>query len=235
MDPGLIFGPLGLVPAIFLLYFTLGPYETKFEDKIVFLSLIGGIVLGAIVLLIEESVLRSFLFTEGIPLDFLVAISLIFSFFDQLSKLIVANLPRFHRNPTTAIYGASFGIGFGTPAGVVLLSNVEFMTPEGAAAVLLIISFMLFHSSAGALMGLGVGIGKKRKYFLYSVLGGFFFWFMVILSRNVFYPLALVPFIFSLLLYFHIHRSLLPPFIIDRKTRREAQRQRKKRKLFGNL
>ena len=38
MDPGLAFGPLGLVPAIFLLYITLGPYENKFKDKIVFIG-----------------------------------------------------------------------------------------------------------------------------------------------------------------------------------------------------
>lgn len=238
MDPGLIFGPLGLVPAIFILYLTLGPYENIFEDKIVFLSFIGGIVLGTVVLLIEANLMFSFDFTEAIYIDIIILLSILFAFLDQLSKLIIVNLPRFHHKSITSIYGASLGIGFGTPAGAVLLTNIDLLTLEGALAILLALSFMLFNSSTGALIGLGVGLGKRWKYFFYTFLAGIFFWPLVItlvLARTQIPPVYPLVFLYSLGIYIYLHRSFLPNLLHDRKTRRALKRQRTKKKLLGKI
>jgi hypothetical protein len=233
MDPGLAFGPLGLVPAIFLLYITLGPYETKFEDKIVFLSFIGGMVLGTIVLLLEGSFLASSpSYLEYI--DVFVFLAILFSFFDQLSKLIILNLPRFHKNVTTSIYGASLGLGLGTPIGALILRDVELFSIEGAAALSLVLSFMLFQSSTGALIGLGVGRGKKWTYFFYSFISGAIFWPMILLGIT-YYQIAPLVILYSVGYYLYLHRVLLPEFLIDRKTRRQQRRQKTKRKLLGKI
>jgi hypothetical protein len=238
MDPGLIFGPLGLVPAIFILYLTLGPYENIFEDKIVFLTFIGGMVLGTVILLIEANLMFSFDFTEAIYLDIIFLLSILFAFLDQLSKLIIVNLPRFHRKSITAVYGASLGIGFGTPAGAVLLANIDLFTLDGVVAILLAISFMIFNSSTGAVIGLGVGLGKKWKYFFYTFFAGIFFWPLVIimiLARTQIPPVYPLVFLYSLGIYVYLHRSLLPNMLHDRKTRRALKRQRTRKKLLGKI
>jgi hypothetical protein len=233
MDPGLAFGPLGLVPAIFLLYVTLGPYENKFKDKIVFLSFIGGMILGTIVLALEGSFLAS------VPAyhtywDILLFLAVLFSFLDQLAKLIILNLPRFHRDMTTAIYGAALGLGLGTPIGALILRGTEISSIQGAAAVTLVLSFMLFQSATGSLIGLGVGQGKKWTYFFYSFLLGTIFWPLLLLSI-IYYVLSLLVALFAFGFYAYMHRVFLPPILVDRKTRKKQRYQKTKRKLLGKV
>jgi hypothetical protein len=233
MDPGLAFGPLGLVPAIFLLYVTLGPYENKFKDKIVFLSFIGGMILGTIVLALEGSFLAS------VPAyhtywDILLSLAVLFSFLDQLAKLIILNLPRFHRDMTTAIYGAALGLGLGTPIGALILRGTEISSIQGAAAVTLVLSFMLFQSATGSLIGLGVGQGKKWTYFFYSFLLGAIFWPLLLLSI-IYYVLSLLVALFAFGFYAYMHRVFLPPILVDRKTRKKQRYQKTKRKLLGKV
>ncbi len=233
MDPGLAFGPFGLVPAIFLLYITLGPYENKFKDKIVFLSFIGGMVLGTIVLLLEWSFLAS------IPAyrtywDILLAMTVLFSFFDQLAKLIVLNLPRFHTDSATAIYGAALGLGLGTPIGALILRGIDIISLQGAAALILVISFMIFQSAIGSLIGLGVGQGKKWTYFFYSFLLGAIFWPLLLFSIT-YSILSILVALFALGVYAYMHKVFLPRFLLDRKTRKKQRRKKAKRKLFGKI
>lgn len=233
MDPGLAFGPLGLVPAIFLLYITLGPYETKFKDKIVFLSFIGGMILGTVILLLEGSFLVS-IPSYSAYWDILLFLAVLFSFLDQLAKLIILNLPRFHRDITTAIYGASLGLGLGTPIGALILRGTEIYSIQGIAAIALIICFMLFQSATGSLIGLGVGQGKKWIYFFYSFLLGAIFWPLLLLAVT-YHPLSLLVVVFSLGFYTYMHKVILPPVLVDRKTRKKQRRQKTKRKLLGKI
>jgi len=232
MDPGLAFGPLGLVPAIFLLYITLGPYENKFKDKIIFLSFIGGMIIGTVVLLLELSFLTSV--PQYLFWNILLIIALLFSFLDQLSKLIILNLPRFHTDITTSIYGASFGLGSGVSIGVLLLREVDIISLQGIAAVSLVLSFMFFQSATGSLIGLGVGRKKKWTYFFYSLLMGILFWPLLLYSINYYY-LSPIPVFYATGLYIYMHTVFLPPFLLDRKTRKKKKRQKTKRKLLGKI
>jgi len=233
MDPGLAFGPLGLVPAIFLLYITLGPYETKFEEKIVFLSFIGGMILGTVVLLLQGSFLAS-IPSYRTYWDILLLMALLFSFFDQLAKLIILNLPRFHTDITTAIYGAALGLGLGTPIGALIFRGIDIISIQGAAALSLVLSFMLFQSATGALIGLGVGRGKKWTYFFYSFIMGAIFWPLLLLSIT-YYILSILVVLFAVGFYVYMHKVFLPPFLLDRKTRKKQRRQKTKRKLLGKI
>lgn len=233
MDPGLAFGPLGLVPAIFLLYITLGPYENKFEDKVVFLSFIGGMILGTIVLLLQGSFLAS-IPSYRTYWDILLLMAVLFSFFDQLAKLVVLNLPRFHTDITTTIYGAALGLGLGTPIGALILRGIDIISIQGTAALSLVISFMLFQSAIGSLIGLGVGQGKKWTYFFYSFLLGAIFWPLLLLSIT-YYVLSIFAVLFAVGFYLYMHKVFLPRFLLDRKTRKKQRRQRAKRKLLDKI
>ena len=226
MDPGLVFGPLGLVPAIFLLYITLGPYEDKFKDNVVFLSFIGGMILGTIVLLLQGSVLAS-IPSYRTYFNVLLLIALLFSIFDQLAKLIVLNLPRFHTDISTAIYGAALGLGLGTPIGALILRGIDLISIQGAAGVSLVLSFMLFQSATGALIGLGVGKGKKWIYLFYSVILGAIFWSLLLLSL-IYYTLSVLVVLFAVGFYIYMHNVFLPPFLLDRKTRKKRGDRRQK-------
>lgn len=190
-------------------------------------------VLGTIVLALEGS------FLVSVPSyrtywDILLSLAVLFSFLDQLAKLIILNLPRFHRDITTAIYGASLGLGLGTPIGALILRGTEIFSIQGAAAITLVLSFMLFQSATGSLIGLGVGLGKKWIYFFFSFLLGTIFWPLLLLSIT-YYALSLLVALFALGFYAYMHRVFLPPILVDRKTRKKQRRQKTKRKLLGKI
>jgi len=190
-------------------------------------------ILGTVVLLLQGSFLAS-VPSYRTYFNILLLMAVLFSFFDQLTKLVVLNLPRFHTDITTAIYGAALGLGLGTPIGALILRGIEIISIQGAAGLSLVLSFMIFQSATGSLVGLGVGQGKKWTYFFYSFLLGAIFWPLLLLSI-IYNPLSIIVVLFAVGVYAYMHKVFLPPFLLDRETRKKQRRQKTKRKLLGKI
>ena len=82
--------PLGIIPSLIILYIITGGYEGKFKERYIFISFIAGIVLGAIIYLIEGSTLYSMPYF----IDIIIIYSFLFSFLEQISKFAILNLKK---------------------------------------------------------------------------------------------------------------------------------------------
>lgn len=149
---------LGIIPALIILYFSIRGNEGEYKEKTIFISFIIGIIIGFI-----SAVVR--LITH---IPFVFAYIIIFAFFEQLIKTIILNLGRFHEKRETLFYGLSLGLGFGsvfTPfliiqGSTVPNNDISFMISVAIGSF----GIILFHGSAGALIGYGI---YKRKLLLY--------------------------------------------------------------------
>ncbi|NIA11055.1 MAG: hypothetical protein GWP10_15335, partial [Nitrospiraceae bacterium] len=117
--------PMGIIPALFILYITLEGYEGKFKEHYIFLTFIGGIAMGTLVYFMELWFLSVFNYGVFIQaIDVILVVSFIFSLFESISKMVVLNLPKFQKEEGIILYGASLGLGFSSPVGVILMRNV---------------------------------------------------------------------------------------------------------------
>lgn len=156
---------LGIIPALVFLYVSLKGYEGYYKDKTVFLTFIFGIIFGII-----SALLR--LVLSAPPLMFLFLV--LYSFFEQLLKVIVLNIGRFHLKKETTIYGLSLGLGFGssfTPFLVIVesmsgISNTYYLSLIAIGSI----GFILFHAASGALIGFGIYSGKLMRYLVIAII-----------------------------------------------------------------
>lgn len=156
---------LGIILALFLMFFCLKGYDGYYKDKLIFLTFIAGIVLGVI-----AAVVRLRINAEPLVIAFLV----LYAFFEQLFKTIILNIGRLQLKKETVIYGLSLGLGFGssfTPFLIIVgsLSGVNsyyylFLIGVGS------IGFILFHAATGAYIGFGIYSGKMVRYLLIAIL-----------------------------------------------------------------
>jgi len=121
-----------------------------------------GIILGFIAALIEI-----FTIASGILLVIL------FPVLEQVMKMALLNLRRFHGKRSTVIYGLSIGLGFGsifTPVSMILAS-VDAISNVSLLAILLgSIGIIFIHGATGAVIGYGVYEEKTFTYYIYAVL-----------------------------------------------------------------
>ncbi|MDG6228843.1 MAG: protease PrsW [Candidatus Thermoplasmatota archaeon] len=153
---------LGIIPALILIYISLKDWQGEYVEKTLFIMFVFGIILGFIAALVEI-----FTVSSGILLVVL------FPVLEQVMKLAVLNLRRFHGKRSTVIYGLSIGLGFGsifTPVSMILAS-VEAISNVALLAILLgSIGIIFIHGATGAIIGYGVYEEKTFTYYIYAVL-----------------------------------------------------------------
>jgi hypothetical protein len=151
---------LGIIPALLILWLGLRGYEGMYKDKNIFLFFIVGIILGFIIAIIE-------LFTAGVGVIYII----LFPILEQMGKVIILNLGRFHEKRETVIYGLALGLGFGSiflPAS--LLGNQSTDLVSFIFIMIGSIGIIFFQAAAGILIGMGVYQNKLAKYTTLAVL-----------------------------------------------------------------
>lgn len=212
---------LGIIPALVILYISLKDYEGEYKDKTIFISFIGGIILGAL------AVLARFL-NYSPPM--LIVYIVVFAFFDQLIKTIILNLKRLQKKRTTPLYGLSLGLGFGsvfTPFLIIAAST----SPEYNLYHLVLITIgsfgiILFHASTATLIGYGVYQGQLIKYLFFAIILQIPFNTVYDITRNYsneYYPIfQIILIIYGLILYLYIIRKTLPLVYKTKRKRRNT-------------
>jgi len=221
--------PIGIIPALFILYITLEGYEGKFKEHYIFLTFIGGIAMGTLVYFIELwflSALNYGVFIQAI--DAILLVSIIFSFFENLSKLVVLNLPKFQKEEGVILYGSSLGLGFASPAGVILLRGIpSLFSPEGAYATVIAVSILFLSCSTAMWVGTGIKMGQKTRYLIIASLAGLPAWPFLFFRSSPYSAISAA--VYSIFIYMYT-RKAVKPYIMGRKALKDARIKKRLRK-----
>lgn len=172
--------PLGVIPALFFLYFIIGDHEGKFKERYIFLMFVAGIIIGAFIYLMEGMTLYPML-TEAIYLNVVIVFSLVFSFLEQLAKLAVLNMKRFS-DDGLPLYGASFGFGFSSTLAPLLFGRTLELGWENAMLFVLPIAALMINGSTGMFIAVGIKRNMRKQYFFVTVMMGAIMWLFLLAS-----------------------------------------------------
>lgn len=203
---------IGIIPSLILLFISLKGYEGIYEDRLIFILFIGGIIAGIISIIIEY-----------LTLSIAMLSILLFPILEHLIKTIILNLRRFHNKRETTIYGLSLGVGFGsvfTPYYIIISSQNQ----GGDISTLLLafissLSIILLHGATGVAIGYGIYSANLIKYFSLSIL--LYLPISIVFSGliNIAYlPVILLP--YGLIIYWAITTKIMP-LILDRDKKRK--------------
>lgn len=228
MDIGSALLPIGIIPALFILYFTLGGYEEKFQDKYIFLTFLGGIAMGTGIYFVDLWVLSVFNYELLLQsIDVLLVVSLMLAFFEHAGKLVVINLPRFQKGEGTILYGASLGVGFASVAGAVLMQDVDtLLSMDGGYAAMTAIGVLLTSCATGMTLGMGVTIKSRFRYLALAALAGTVIWpfLLYVIGTGPSVYTAVPTATYGVLLYVSV-RAKSRPFLLGRKELKAAYRR----------
>ena len=200
--------PLGVIPAIIILYFLIGRYEGKYKEKYIFLTFVGGIVFGTIIILMERISFPS-VYSNVLIFSFL------FSLVEQLSKFIVLNL-KILSDAAQPIYGASLGLGFYSSFAAFFVGEIE-INLDAIFLIIFPISALFLSCSLGIILGIGIKRNEKGKYFLISLLLGMVSWIAIIFSIKDIYISSIFSTIYSVAIFYVIWKRYLPMAMLSRK------------------
>lgn len=155
----LVLGIIEFLPALGILYFVLGEQEGFFRHQAMFLALIGGLVLGLLLAIVE-----TFILTDAGVLFIVVAFALV----ETMGKTMVVGLPRFRDEPETVLLGGAVGAML---AAMLLVFYGQSLAAEPLSWQMLVkvTGAALGFTGAHFVSGLRLGEGPSRG----SVLSGF--------------------------------------------------------------
>ena len=210
---------LGIIPALLILWLGLRGYEGMYKDKNIFLFFIVGIILGFIIALLE-------LFTTAVGIIYII----LFPIVEQMGKVIILNLGRFHEKRETVIYGMALGLGFGSiflPAS--LLGNKSTDLVSFLFIMIGSIGIIFFQAAAGILIGNGVYRSKLATYTTLAILlelpitGGFF------ISTYLKMPyLQSLVIVYGILVFWYTLHYVLPGIKKDTERRKRVAKEEPK-------
>ncbi len=207
--------PLGIIPALLILYIVVGKYEGKFIEKNIFLLFIGGLIFGSIIYLIERLAYLSIIHI----IYNLLLFSFLFSLIEQLAKFVVLNMRALY-DDGVPIYGASLGLGFSSLfSSFFIMSDIE-INFESIFLVILIFSAILINCSTGIFLGIGIKRAEKLKYFFIAIFVGIVMWILLILSGLGYESLiisSLLFLFFSLSVFLFLIMKHLPLNMLSRR------------------
>lgn len=144
---------IGIIPALALVYLVIRKWTGQFQEKLVFLLFVFGIISGFTVIFIE--------FYVG--LFSLIEFIIIFRLIEIMGKTILLNLRRFQEKQQAVLYGLVLGLGFGSiypPVSLFLINTVVVTYAEVVSVLIGSLGILFIQGSTGALIGYGV---FKRK------------------------------------------------------------------------
>lgn len=140
---------IGIIPALALVYLIIRKWTGNYQEKMVFLMFVFGIISGFTVIFVE--------FYVG--LTTLLEFVIIFRLIEIMGKMIILNLRRFQEKQETVLYGLVLGLGFGSiypPVSLLLINAVSVSTFDIISVLIGSIGMILIQGSTGALLGYGV-------------------------------------------------------------------------------
>ena len=140
---------IGIIPALALVYLIIRKWQGQFQEKMVFLLFVFGIISSFTLIFVE------FYIGFTTLLEFII----IFRLIELLGKMIILNLPRFQEKQETVLYGLVLGLGFGSiypPVSLLLINTVAISQIEVLSVLLGSIGMIFLQGSTGALIGNGV-------------------------------------------------------------------------------
>jgi hypothetical protein len=140
---------IGIIPALALIYLIIRKWTGNYQEKMVFLMFVFGIISGFTVIFVE--------FYVG--LTTLLEFVIIFRLIEIMGKMIILNLRRFQEKQETVLYGLVLGLGFGSiypPVSLLLINAVSVSTFDIISVLIGSIGMILIQGSTGAILGYGV-------------------------------------------------------------------------------
>ncbi len=232
---------IGLVPALFLLWFSLRRFDypraerTLFDDRRVFLALAVGLGWGAV-----ASTLTLFVKDARLANDLLSVYVLVLAIvlLEESFKMAYLGRKGYRERFDTTFVGVALGVG--SAATLVAASGILTVTAAGPAEATIIllaifsVTMSLMHAVSGALIGFGAAKGAMGRYYVRAVLARSV---NMILMVPFFVPSAYggdpaIPIVSlgagvveALLLYRYVYVDVLPE-TLPKEMRRELRRWR---------
>jgi uncharacterized membrane protein YhaH (DUF805 family) len=215
--------PLGVIPALFILYVLIGDFEGRFKERHIFLTFVAGIIVGAVIYLMEGLTFYQVIIEYPNVVSFAL-LSLLFSFLEQLVKVAALNLRRF-ADAGLPLYGATFGMGFSATFATLLFRDKLEVTAENALLVLLPVAFLLVNAAAGVFVGTGIKRNLRLPYFLRAVAASAVMWLLVFFGVFAMVDgeyvagsvMALVAFSLATAVFVLVYRDYLPYAMMDKR------------------
>jgi hypothetical protein len=148
---------VGIIPALALVYLIIRKWTGQFQEKLVFLLFVFGIISGFTIIFVE--------FYIGFTT--LIEYVIIFRFIEIMGKTIILNIPRFQEKQHTVLYGLVLGLGFGSiypPVSLLLVNSIDVSFVHVMSILIGSLGMLLIQGSTGALIGFGV---FKRKLLVF--------------------------------------------------------------------
>ena len=148
---------VGIIPALALVYLIIRKWTGQFQEKLVFLLFVFGIISGFTIIFVE--------FYIGFTT--LIEYVIIFRFIEIMGKTIILNIPRFQEKQHTVLYGLVLGLGFGSiypPVSLLLVNSIDVSLVHVISILVGSLGMLLIQGSTGALIGFGV---FKRKLLIF--------------------------------------------------------------------
>ncbi|MBI5001182.1 MAG: hypothetical protein HZB92_06635 [Euryarchaeota archaeon] len=234
-------GALGFGPAILIMWYALRKYsypfteKTFFDDRKAFGLMAGGMMVGAVLAIIESFLYPSFK-GENFYIDLFVLLYVfMFPVAEALGKVAILNFPWIRKRFDNVFYGASFGAGFSAvwvmQGAYLALTSPGLIASASWLFAVLAWSFALalMHVSTGAIVGAScakgmVWTGFAKAFGLHALLNLLMAPFFLTGELWFSAPLMLA---LSILVFYDTHRTTVPgslPVELQRELRRSARR-----------
>mgnify|MGYP006275108911 CR=1 FL=1 len=207
---------IGIIPALALVYLIIRKWTGNYQEKMVFLMFVFGIISGFTVIFVE--------FYVG--LTTLLEFVIIFRLIEIMGKMIILNLRRFQEKKETVLYGLVLGLGFGSiypPVSLLLINAVSVSTFDIISVLIGSIGMILIQGSTGAL--LGYGVFKRNLIIPISVTLIFHVIFHYLLFELVF-TWTWILFLGGLISYLVAMQKIVYP-VSDQSKRRKRRKENK--------
>ncbi len=208
---------LGIIPALLLLYITLKGYDEYYKDKNIYLSFVGGLIVGFISAIIEH-------FSLAIGILFII----LFPMLEQISKTMLLNIRRLQAQRETPIYGLTVGLGFGSIFVPFSIITANLTSPNLLYLVLIIIGsfgIILMHGATGIILGYGIFKQQLTKYFMIAILYQLPIPLLIFLTTYLHLESLQVGIIlYSIIIYWYITIRILPQIKTHTEKRKRTSR-----------
>jgi hypothetical protein len=162
--PTLFLGIASFLPALAIVYFVLGAQEEFFRHQAMFVAMIGGLVLGLLVAIVEWFVL-----SDASVLFVVLAFPLV----ETMAKTMLVGLPRFRDRDETILLGGAAGAMMAAMLAtfyVFYLQNSQAAQAASWQLYVKVFAAAVGFTGAHFVSGLRLGLGPARG----SITSGFF-------------------------------------------------------------